>query len=108
MFDLFSAAIDVGEAAGCGLSGTANLGYHGADDPRRSQEPPALSAQRSKHLLSSKIHTRTRLSFISHTNTPPRKMIHYTKLALLRRNTMIYNSFHVLGTANILFKFYCF
>lgn len=49
--------IGVGAAAGCGLSGTANLGDYGADDPRRSQEPPALAAQRSKQL------------FITHTKT---------------------------------------
>lgn len=45
--DMICVVIGVGAAAGRGLSGTANLGDHGADDPRRSQEPPALSAQRS-------------------------------------------------------------
>lgn len=44
--------IGEGAAAGRGLSGTADPGDYGADDARRSQEPPALSAQRSKqHFL---------------------------------------------------------
>lgn len=43
--------IGSGAAAGRGLSGTANLGDHGADDPWRSEEPPALPAQRSKQLF---------------------------------------------------------
>lgn len=46
--DLCYIVFGVGEAAGCGLSGTANLGDYGADDSWRSEEPPALSSQRSK------------------------------------------------------------
>lgn len=43
--------IGPGAAAGRGLSGTAHFGDHGADDPWRSEEPPALSTQRSKQLF---------------------------------------------------------
>lgn len=49
--DLRYIVIGVGAAAGRGLSGAANLGDYGADDPWRSQEPPALSAQRGKQLF---------------------------------------------------------
>ena len=34
--------IGAGAAAGRGLAGTADSGYHGADDPRGPEEPPAL------------------------------------------------------------------
>ena len=51
----FTVVVHVGAAAGCGLSGTANLGDYGADDPGRSQEPPALHAQRSKQLFLTQI-----------------------------------------------------
>ena len=57
--DLYCVVIGLGAALGRGLSGTANLGDYGADDPRRSQEPPALSAQRSKQLFLTHKHTHT-------------------------------------------------
>lgn len=57
--DMCCVVIGVGATAGRGLSGTANLGDYGADDPWRSQEPPALSAQRSKQLFLTYKHTHT-------------------------------------------------
>lgn len=49
--DLCYIVIHVGATAGCGLAGTTNLGDYGADDPWRSQELPALPAQRSNQLF---------------------------------------------------------
>lgn len=57
--DLCRVVIGSGAAAGRGLSGTANLGDYGADDPWRSQEPPALAAQGSKQLLLTRTHEYT-------------------------------------------------
>lgn len=57
--DLHRVVIGSGAAARRGLSGTANLGDYGADDPWRSQEPPALAAQRSKQLLLTRTHKHT-------------------------------------------------
>ena len=37
--------IGSGAAAGRGLAGTANASYHGADDPRGPEEPPALTEE---------------------------------------------------------------
>lgn len=77
--DLCCIVIGAGAAAGCGFTGTANSGDYGADDPWRSQEPPALSAQRSKQLFRP-THTHTH----RHTNT------HYIRYSLLWKLVMVW------------------